>query len=135
LRLFSGIGRPLAAKKRLMRSAEAESSTSGTPSTLATVSLVRSSAVGPMPPVEITTSACASAWRHAHASRSGQSPTVSTQTTSTPISKSLSAIQLAFESTMRPVVSSSPVERMAARSIMRPPGRRAPRRRCARAHA
>src|SRR5262245_45858451 len=43
-----------------------------------------------------------------------------TQATSTPISKSLSAIQLAFESTIRPVVSSSPVDRMAARSIMTP---------------
>src|SRR5262249_24285441 len=41
-----------------------------------------------------------------------------TQATATPISNSLSAIQLAFESTMRPVVSSSPVDRMAARSII-----------------
>src|SRR5262249_62047130 len=43
-----------------------------------------------------------------------------THARSTPSSKSLSAIQLAFESTMRPVVSSSPVDRMAARSIMTP---------------
>ena len=64
-------GVPREAKKARMRSTDGWCSSSGTPSTSATVSVVRSSMVGPMPPVEMTTSASAIAFRHAHASRSG----------------------------------------------------------------
>src|SRR5688572_9544787 len=70
-RLFGGMARPAAAKKREMRSADSACRTSDTPATRATVSLVRSSAVGPMPPVDTTRSARPMAWRQAHSSRSG----------------------------------------------------------------
>ena len=119
LRLFSGMVRPNEANSLRMSSATSCEKVSPTPATCATSSVVRSSAVGPMPPVEITTSACVMACRHAHTMRSATSPTVTMDATSRPASISLSAIWLALVSTTFPVVISSPVLRMAARSIIR----------------
>ena len=60
LRLFSGMTRPMAANIWRMRSATAcIEDAAARPATAAIVSVVRSSAVGPRPPVEMTTSACA----------------------------------------------------------------------------
>jgi hypothetical protein len=97
-----------------MRSATSGSVTSGRSNIAAIVSVVRSSAVGPSPPVAITRWACRNASLHAQRSRSGRSPTVRIATTSTPSSSSLSAMKPAFVSVVRPVVSSSPVLMIAA---------------------
>src|SRR5713101_6919425 len=83
--------RLIALKIRFIWSTVASSRQSFLPVSRATVSVVRSSAVGPIPPVEITMSAICIAVRHAHSRRSGTSPTVSTATRSTPVSDSLSA--------------------------------------------
>src|SRR5438105_4586580 len=106
-----------------MCSADSSSKYTPRPRVAASVSVVRSSAVGPRPPVAITRSAWSSPLAKAQRIRSASSPTVITATRSTPISKSLSARKLEFVSTVRPEVSSSPVERMTAFSITCPPVR------------
>ena len=71
-RLFSAISRPRERKNWRMRSAWTGSMSRGTPATPAKVSLVRSSVVGPRPPVERTRSACCRALRQAQAQLNAQ---------------------------------------------------------------
>ena len=71
-----GIGRPRRANIARMCSKRRRSSCSGRPVAWASASRVRSSAVGPSPPVASTTSARPIAWRKTSALGSNSSPTV-----------------------------------------------------------
>ena len=87
LRLFARIGRPIFAKKdSIWRSAGSYSSTPR-PSASQTASFVRSSIVGPRPPVVTMPSARASAARIARAIRSRLSPTACVPSTSIPAAR------------------------------------------------
>src|SRR5687768_9233105 len=90
LRLPSGMCNRRCSKRRRIAASTDASLTSARPSTTATASRVRSSAVGPSPPVEITTSARESAVLNAPASASGSSPTTPLKRTSIPSAFSLS---------------------------------------------
>ena len=84
-----------------------------------TTSAVRSSAVGPSPPlVTIRSTPCARARNRSAASRSsGRSPTQRMWVTSTPSSPSRSEIQGPLRSVTRPVRTSVPVTRIPARTL------------------
>jgi hypothetical protein len=105
-----------------MRSSRAGSTADGRPWASPTTCAVRSSAVGPRPPVVTTRSAPPPA-RKASADRrsSGRSPTVTTAATSTPRVRSCSASHGPFRSGTRPVRTSVPVTTMPARTATRRP--------------
>ena len=94
-------------------------SSSGASATRATVSLVRSSSVGPRPPVVMTTSARSSASRRAFSSLCGLSPTVCTCKRSIPSAESSRATWVASVLTVCPSRSSVPTDIISA--FMRPP--------------
>jgi hypothetical protein len=95
----------------------ASSSSSSTPANPATTSAVRSSAVGPSPPLVMTRS---TRWlarnRNAAARSAGRSPTRSRWATSTPNSPSRCASHGPLRSVIRPLSSSVPVTTIPART-------------------
>src|SRR5215212_932471 len=93
------------------------SRTRGRPANRATTSAVRSSAVGPRPPLVTTRSTPVEARKRSAASRlSARSPTTTISETSTPSSPRRSEIQGPFRSETRPVSTSVPVTTIAART-------------------
>ena len=94
-------------------------SSSGAFETTARTSRVRSSAVGPRPPVAITTSARMHAIRKASIPASSVSATVVWNVTGIPRTPSSAEIQRLFVSSRWPVVNSSPMAITSAR-ILRP---------------
>src|SRR5436190_14161476 len=113
--LDGGISRLRRAKRALMWASEASSCTSGTPARSASPCRVRSSAVGPRPPVATMTSARSHACRKTRTLSVRWSPTVVWNATGTPISSSRSASHWLLVSSRWPVVSSSPMEMISAR--------------------
>ncbi|SSN09463.1 Uncharacterised protein [Klebsiella pneumoniae] len=76
LRLLSAIGLPRSAKKRVMVSSHSGCKISPSPFAVAAASALRSSLVGPRPPLTISTSACSLRSRRIATSASRSSPTV-----------------------------------------------------------
>ena len=101
-----------------IRSSSAGSSSISRPENRATISAVRSSAVGPRPPL-VTTSAipCSDMLRSAASRSSGRSPTIWIIAASTPISRSRSESHGPLRSEMIPVSTSVPVMRIPARGL------------------
>src|ERR1700741_1262475 len=94
------------------------SSTSSRPEKRATTSTVMSSAVGPRPPlVMIRSTACSAMKRSCALISAGRSPQIVMCASSTPSSRSRSAIQGPFASCTRPVRTSVPVTTMPARAL------------------
>ena len=115
LRWLDDMGRlPKYSRRRARLSA---SSSNGTFATRATVSLVRSSSVGPSPPVVITTSARPRASRRAASRRGPLSPRVCTCKRSTPRAESSRATWAASALTVCPKRSSVPTEMISARIV------------------
>ena len=88
--------------------------TSSTPAASAMVSLVRSSPVGPSPPVVITTSLRESASRNAARRRSALSPTVQEKSRSIPSAESSRAMMVVSVLTVWPKSNSVPTEIISA---------------------
>ena len=114
LRLFAVGRRPVRAKKASILAHSSASKCSVSPKTSATVSLVRSSAVGPSPPEKTSRSlrslaSCTSARR-----RAGLSPTTCWCSTVTPSSASSRLKNWAFELTISPSSSSVPTQMISA---------------------
>src|ERR1700758_4001363 len=110
------------AMKRMMMSvilsSSSESSTSSRPQNRATVAIVMSSAVGPRPPLVTMRSTPSSAMKRSCASMSWErSPQIVMCASSTPSSRSRSAIHGPFRSWTRPVRTSVPVTTMPARAL------------------
>ena len=102
-----------------MRSCSASSSTISRPWKRPTTSAVRSSAVGPRPPLVSTRSMPESDMNRSAASMSpGRSPTITVSARSTPRSRRRSASHGPLRSLTRPVSTSVPVTTMPARALM-----------------
>ncbi len=114
LRLFSVHAIPRASKRFIRPFATASSCTSRQPRKAATISAVKSSAVGPRPPVPMIRSPKSRACSKAQISLSRSSPTFSTAATLIPAEYKRSAITAELVSTTLPVVSSSPVLKITA---------------------
>jgi hypothetical protein len=99
-----------------MRSSSGMSSTISRPQKRPTISAVRSSAVGPSPPLVMTSAMPASRMNSSVARRSsGRSPTIWIMAASTPISRRRSDSQGPLRSEMIPLRTSVPVTRIPAR--------------------
>ena len=107
-----------------IRPSSAGSSSDGRPWKSPTTAAVRSSSVGPKPPLVTMRSMPADdSQRKASRTSSGRSPTTMLWATSTPISRRRSASHGPLRSTTRPVSTSVPVTTMPARAaISRSPG-------------
>jgi hypothetical protein len=100
-----------------MRSSNSASSTISRPANWPTISAVRSSAVGPRPPLVTISAIPESAMkRRAPIRSSGRSPTIWIIAASTPCSTRRSDSQGPLRSVMIPVSTSVPVIRMPART-------------------
>ena len=109
LALFGVISRPSFRKRSRMASSEGSCSSSGTPMAAATTSAVRSSSVGPRPPL-ITTRSEREVVSCSAAARSSRSSATSVlRRAMTPRSQSRSMSQTELVSRICPVRSSSPV--------------------------
>ena len=114
LTFVSGIGKPRLANKPLRCSSRSSCTAIFSPQTLAMVSRVRSSEVGPRPPDVSVTSERLLARFIASNSRSGSSPTFVTQRTSMPSLASSEARYEELVSTNSPISSSVPMDRISA---------------------
>src|SRR5829696_3182141 len=120
LRQRRSIGSTIAAIRR----SSSSSSTGSRPWKRPTTSAVRSSAVGPRPPVVTIRSTPCSTMKRSCASRSaGRSPQIVVCARSTPSSTSRSASQGPLRSRTRPASTSVPVTTMPARALTRVPRR------------
>jgi hypothetical protein len=119
---WSRSGQRLMSRSRIaqMRPSKATSKASGRRWNSPTTAAVRSSSVGPRPPLVTIRSTPAEA-SHPKASRTscGRSPTTMLCATSTPTSRSRSASHGPLRSTTRPVKTSVPVTTMPARALIR----------------
>ena len=113
-RLRSGIARPRCWKNRSMNSSDGSWSTSSTPASCARASRVRSSSVGPSPPVISTMSARSAAMRNAWTFSSRSSATVVCQWTGMPSSASSRLSHWLLVSSFCPLVSSVPMAMISA---------------------
>ena len=142
-RLMAAMGRPRPANHASRSVRATASSTCGAPASVRSLSAsrVRSSSVGPRPPVEMRTSTDDASARIAAAMAARSSATVRCSTTSRPASRSAAESVRELVSSVVPSTSSSPTERMAARGAFtgrnlgsarspRAGGCRSPRRRC-----
>ena len=111
LALLGVISRPNLRKRSRMASSDGRSSSSGTPMAAATTSAVRSSSVGPRPPLMTTRSERPVVSRMAESRSSRSSETSVFRRAMTPRSQSRSMSQAELVSTICPVRSSSPVAR------------------------
>ena len=122
--LTGAITRPKRANRAFSSSMSAGSRRRGRPSAAAAASRVRSSSVGPRPPVEITISARASALRKADSRSDASSATVTRAPVSMPTSSSFAVRYSAFVSERSGVSSSVPTARISA-LIIDPPSHNA----------
>ncbi len=106
----SGMGRLRRANNSRMCASDPSSSTRSVPANRAKASRVRSSAVGPRPPLAITTSARSTACRNTTTFSSRSSATVVWQTTRMPRSSNRWLSHWLLVSSRWPVVISSPIE-------------------------
>ena len=107
----------IGARISAIRSSSRASSTISRPQKRPTISAVRSSAVGPRPPLVITSAnRCSRMWASAAWRSSGRSPTIAISAASTPSSRRRSDSHGPFRSEMIPVRTSVPVIRMPART-------------------
>ena len=114
LTFVAGIRIPRPSNWRLRWASRSSCTSILSPMTAAIDSLVRSSEVGPSPPVVNVTSDLRQARPTASSSLPGWSPTLVAQTRSTPIFASSSARYAAFVSTISPMRSSVPMEIISA---------------------
>jgi hypothetical protein len=104
---------PRASTRRLMASSELSSRARVVPTAWAAAAAVRSSVVGPSPPVQMTKRLAAPRRRRASTMRGISSGTSSTVATTKPAPVSVAASHDALVFTISPRVSSVPMERMA----------------------
>ena len=110
---------PRRSNRPLIQRSMSASTATVSPQTSAIASRVRSSGVGPSPPVVITRSACASASRSAPATTSRRSGRAEIRSTSTPSAVSSRAISPELVSWVSPTSSSAPTASSSAPSIRR----------------
>ncbi len=112
-----GILRPILRARSRMCSRTGSLSCNGRLSTVATALRVRSSGVGPRPPIKMTASARSSARRSASAMASLASPTVTCQPTRTLTSSRARARKAKLVSTVRPERTSLPIVMISTRMM------------------
>ena len=121
LRLL-GVGwRPVRAKNAVILAHSSASKCSVSPKAAATVSLVRSSSVGPSPPENTSSSLRARAWATSSRRRAGLSPMTCWCSTLTPSSASSRLKNCALVLTMSPSSSSVPTQMISAVTAVHPP--------------